>query len=275
MHNAMNVNLSSIPETMLIPLWAKAAESTTTNPIISDFYAIDILNKLNYDFTRFNKAWMTQVGVAVRTSLLDNGVKAFLDKNPSSIVINLGAGLDTRSKRIKSSNLFCWYDLDVPEAIEMRKAFFSEDEKHHFIAKSMFDYSWMEEIKTAIHPVLIVAEGLFMYFSEPELRELLNHMIHKFSGAEILVEITPSILVGNSNRHESVKMIKNAPQFKWGINNTREMASWHKNLHYLGEQNYFDFHKSRWRWLRWPALFSSFRKRFNAKIVHFKIGKQL
>ncbi|WP_157784414.1 hypothetical protein [Clostridium beijerinckii] len=36
------------------------------------------------------------------------------------------------------------------------------------------------------------------------------------------------------------------------------------------EWSYFDFHKDRWRWIRWFALIPTFKNRFNGRIVHLK-----
>ena len=41
------------------------------------------------------------------------------------------------------------------------------------IAKSVFDYSWINDVKTN-QSVLIIAEGILMYFTKMEVIGLLN-----------------------------------------------------------------------------------------------------
>lgn len=53
--------LKSIPETMLITLWAKATESKTEEPILQDKKAEEIFEQVDYDFSRFQKAKASQV----------------------------------------------------------------------------------------------------------------------------------------------------------------------------------------------------------------------
>ena len=142
----MKQKLNGIPETMLIPLWAKARETHNQNPIIKDARAMEIIAGIDYDFSVFEKSWLTQVGVAIRTLILDEAVESFLKQNRNAAVINWGAGLDTRSGRLTNRDYHCWYDLDVPEAIELRKNFFQEDDKHRFIPKSIFDLSWLQDV---------------------------------------------------------------------------------------------------------------------------------
>ena len=45
--------LSSIPETMLITLWAKATETEEDNGLLHDEIARQIISNIDYDFTKF------------------------------------------------------------------------------------------------------------------------------------------------------------------------------------------------------------------------------
>ena len=213
----MERKLTGIPETMLIPLWAKSVESTRSDPIISDPKAVEIVSRMDYDFSRFSRSWLSQVGVAVRTRILDDAVLDFLSRNPGAVVVNLGAGLDTRYERLKNENIGCWYDLDVPEAITFRRMFFSESERNRFIAESVFNLSWLKNIESRSGPALVIAEGLLMYFSEFELKALFRSMAARLSGSEMLFEMLAPMLVGRSKYHDSVNRIGGKIEFKWGL----------------------------------------------------------
>jgi len=95
---------------------------------------------------------------AVRTEILDNATKAFIHKNPDSVIVNIGCGLDTRYSGLYNGKIR-WYDLDLPESIKLRKQFFKETDRYYMIAKSVFDYRWIQEIPKG-KPVLIIAEGV-------------------------------------------------------------------------------------------------------------------
>jgi O-methyltransferase involved in polyketide biosynthesis len=83
-------DLKGVPKTLLIPLWARAAESQRPHFIIKDPLALDMVNKIDYDFSTFDKEWMTRLVVAIRTEILDREVRTFIDKHPEAIVINVG-----------------------------------------------------------------------------------------------------------------------------------------------------------------------------------------
>ena len=265
----MKADLSGVPETMLIPLWARAEEARKPNPIFRDDKASELVSTIDYDFARFEKAWRSQVGVAVRTILLDNAVRAFLARNPDAVIVNLGAGLDTRYTRLGAMNVL-WYDLDLPEAIELRRRFFAETEGYRLLPKSMLDPSWMDEIREDGRSVLLIAEGLFMYFAEDELRPLFKTLVARFPGAEMLFEMLPMALVGKSKRHDSVTKIGSAVDFKWALKNSREMTEWHPDIEFVEEWNYFDFHKDRWRWFGLVARLPFLRSSMAPRIVHLR-----
>ncbi|EFL52795.1 O-methyltransferase domain protein [Solidesulfovibrio fructosivorans JJ]] len=268
--NGREEPLRGIPETMLIPLWAKAMETLSARPIVRDPKAVEMLARIDYDFSRFNKARLTQVGVAVRTMLLDDFVRDFLHRNENVVVINLGAGLDTRYHRLALRNV-CWYDLDLPEAIAWRRRFFPENETCRCIAKSVFDLSWMDAVE-ARGPFLLIAEGLFMYFPEERLRPLFRAMVNRFAGAEMLLEILPPFLVGKSNKHESVKMTASVPEFLWSVKNAKDLTAWHPCLQLVTEWNYFDFYKERWKWFGCLARLPGLRGYFASRIAHLHFG---
>lgn len=265
----MEQKLSRVSETLLIPLWARAVEAKRPEPIVKDDRAAEILEKIQYDYTKFDRAWKSQVGVSIRTMLLDRATEAFIEKHPDALVVNLGAGLDTRYFRVDNGEIL-WWDLDLPEVIGLRRTFFEESRRRRMIAKSVFDYSWISDLDAHDRPVLIIAEGLLMYFEEHEVRNLMNRLVLAFPGAEMLLEVLAPILVKNEKRHDSVGKIGAA--FKWGASRSRDMETFHGAIRFVEEWNYFDYHRARWRWMGWFALVPAFKNRFNNRIVHLRFA---
>lgn len=259
--------LEGVSETLLIPLWARAVETKRPEPIIRDVLAVQMMEKLEYDFVKFEKARLSQVGVAIRTELLDKAVTAFLAKQAESVVINLGCGLDTRFFRVDNGRVH-WYDLDLAEPIRLRRQFFSETDRYRMLEKSIFDPAWPQAIQRDDRPVLIIAEGVLMYFTEPEIKELLARLASEFPQAEMLFEILSPLLVKNSRRHDSVS--KTNASFQWGVASGKMVEALHENIRFLEEWNYFDYHRNRWGWFGWLALIPAGRRYFNNKIAHLQ-----
>ena len=185
--------LAGVPETLLVALYLRAVETRRADGIIKDEKAVEMIQSIEYDFARFNKAWASQVGVAVRTEILDKASTAFIRQYPDTSVVNMGAGLCTRFNRVDNGRI-TWYELDLPEAIEMRRRFFTETDRHRFIEGSITDFDWMEQIRgVGNQPVLFIGEGLFMYFEERGVKDVFIEMADHFPGAELLFEINGPI----------------------------------------------------------------------------------
>ena len=242
----MEHSLSGIPETLLIALWARAAETRMPTPLIRDEKAVEMVGRIDYDFTRFDKGGkLTQTGVAVRTRILDTALSKYLSSHPDAVVINLGAGLDTRHTRLDCRN-HDWYEIDLPESITLRRHFFKESESYRFIEKSIFDLSWMLDVNVSDRPVLFLAEGLFMYFEEPLVQNFFKELANTFPRGRILFETLPPIMIGKSKYHSSLKKMNSRAEFKWGLKNPLALEAWHPAIRLLDAWNYSDYCKRRW-----------------------------
>ncbi|MEG6511891.1 class I SAM-dependent methyltransferase [Desulforamulus ruminis] len=266
----MQQKLGGVPETMLIPLWAKAVEAQRDDPIVKDEYALKMMRAIDYDFSKFERARMSQVGVMVRTELLDKAAQAFIHRHPDAVIINIGCGLDTRFFRLDNGRIR-WYELDLPEAMEIRKRFFEETDRYKMIAKSVFDFTWPDDIERTNEGVLIIAEGILMYFTEQEVQNLLNKLVEAFPRGEMLMEILSPLLVNRSKHHDAVKKMN--AQFLWGVKDGRQVEKFNPRIRLHDEWNYFDYHKRRWRWLGWLATIPAFKRNFNNKIIHLHFVK--
>ena len=51
----MKINLEGVQQTLLIPLWSRAKLSREHNTILVDLKAIDLVEKIQYDFTKIDK----------------------------------------------------------------------------------------------------------------------------------------------------------------------------------------------------------------------------
>ena len=93
------VNVTGVPETMVQTLYARAKETRKKNAKINDEIAVELVKKLDYDFSKADKDNAMTYGVIARTIVLDQMVKQYLEKNANTVVINIACGLDTRCYR--------------------------------------------------------------------------------------------------------------------------------------------------------------------------------
>ena len=232
--------LSNVPETLLLTVYLRALETMSPDAIIRDDKAVEIVERIDYDFSGFDSDLRLRSGMAVRTEILDAATRTFIEQHPDAAVVNLGAGLDTRVTRVDNGRIH-WFDLDVPEAIEIRRRFFEETDRLTFIARSVMDFEWMDLVP-ADRPLLFILEGLLMYFQEREVRSLVTTMADRFGGAEILAEAFSRFVL--RMKHEAVDQ-KVAP-FTWGITSFKKIEAWHPAIRLVDEWYTGDYHSERW-----------------------------
>ena len=115
MNDKIETKLTQLPETMLITLWAKAVENKRKDALLHDEKAAEIMEKVDYDFSKFKHGQFSQAGCCIRASLIDKEIKAFLAKHPDAVVIQLGAGIDARYERLGRPKVTHWYDLETTD----------------------------------------------------------------------------------------------------------------------------------------------------------------
>jgi hypothetical protein len=63
--------LTGVAETLTITLYARAIETQCPEPILSDPQAVAIAQQLNYDFSKYEKGWISQLGCVIRARAYD------------------------------------------------------------------------------------------------------------------------------------------------------------------------------------------------------------
>lgn len=90
-------DLNGVPETLLIPLWARAQEQSHPDPIIVDPVAQQIVAALDYDFSRFTKQRVDAENFCIRSKVMDSLITDILRDSGPRTVIEFGPGLTRAS----------------------------------------------------------------------------------------------------------------------------------------------------------------------------------
>lgn len=222
------ITLSGVPETMLQTVYARAKE-TRTRGAIHDEKAVELVNRLDYDFSLADKDSAMSSGVIARTIVLDGLTKSYLAAHPGAVVVNIACGLDTRCYRVEGYSH--WYNLDLPETIALRERLLPESGAISQIAMSAMD-DWGAEIAETDAPVLIVVEGLTMYLTEDDVKKIFEVIAGRFERATVFVE-TMNPMVVKSFKEKSIEG-SNA-KFTWGIKDGRTLAALLPGFGYVEE----------------------------------------
>ncbi len=217
--------LDPVARTLLIPLWARAAETRKRRPMVSDPRALEICGLMDYDFRTFRRAYGTQLGCVLRGLLYDQWVAEFIAAHPGGTVVELGAGLGTRFERIDDGRAR-WIDVDLPDVIALRRRHVEASSRRSFVAASVLDPAWMHRVREiSAGPYFFVSEGMLMYLDEADVRSLLVRLADAFGACEIALDSIASLIVRHQRLHDSMKHMMDAP-FRWGIDDVRDIERW-------------------------------------------------
>ena len=267
-HKISLKKLKGVPRTLLLPLRGRYLETRKHDGIIKDPKSVEIFDSVDHDFHKEELPWIGQIVFSARTEILDQAVAEFLAKNPDSVVVNLGCGLDTRSHRVDNGKVL-WYDLDLSESIELREKFLPETDRFKMIAKSVLDFSWIDDIPKN-KKTLFIAEGLFCYFNKKDVKKIIFAIKDNFSDSEVVLEAYSPLIKLSMYKH---KHIRDAfAMFKWMVDKGKSLEKWHHEIRFIDQWNYFERHPRRWKWIRFfrhiPVLCRTM------KIIHLRFAIQ-
>lgn len=202
-NNKINPLLTGSAETMLQSFYARAKYSRKKNAKFYDAKAIELVGKIDYDFSKAEKDSTMSNGVIARTIVFDELVKDFINKNPDCTVVNIACGLDTRFYRMDNGRII-WYNVDLPETIEVRDAIYHESGRVSTIGISATDPAWADKVAKR-GKMLFIIEGLSMYLTSDENAQMLSIIRDKFDNATVLMECLAKKWVNKEHTEKSIQ----------------------------------------------------------------------
>ena len=122
----------------------------------------------------------------------------FLKKYPQASVVNIGCGLDTTFERIDNGNVY-WYDLDLPDVIDLRRKFIRESERRKFIVSSFFEDDWFQNLHVEDN-ILFIAAGVLYYFKAEEVQNVFKKIADRFPGSEMIFDASSPLGIKMANK---------------------------------------------------------------------------
>jgi O-methyltransferase involved in polyketide biosynthesis len=263
-------SLGGISETLLIPLYVRAKESQRLDAMIKDDRAVAMVNQIDCDFSKFKMQQHDEVGVIMRMNKFDSHMRNFLVQNPEAVVVHIGCGLDTRFERVDNGRVD-WFDLDMPEVMVLRQKLIPVgNSRYHTLATSVFEAGWLEEVsRFSPRPCMFLAEGVFPYFEEAQVKALFLTLRDRFPESELVCDAHTPFVVRTDNLQLALSKV--SARLRWGLKHGKDVESWGEGLVLLDEWFYFNDPEPRMRAYRWMGKIPLFGK--STGIFHYRLGK--
>ena len=272
MNKRKDIDLKGVPQTLLLPLIGRAKFSQKTYSPIQDEKAVELVDTLNYDFENLLKVanvkqstlfWMA------RAYQFDEAIKTYLKKYPDAVIVNLGCGLDTGFNRIDNGQL-TWVDIDLPDVMNLRECLLPPTKREIYIRNSVLNYSWMDEVKKLGSNIFFFAGGLFMYFTNDQIKSLFINMANTFPNSNLIFDnISPKGL-----KHANKMLVKSGMEnalLQWSVYDGKILEECSPKIKIVEQHAYFKDIKNKYPFPFSHKLIMYFFDLFHRSgIIHLK-----
>jgi len=225
------MELNNESKTLFIPLLGKALMSKE-KIFLNDPKAEEIMGRVDYDFKSLKQSKWLSMYMSMRALILDELCNQYISEHPEATILHLGCGLDSRCLRVQQT-FRTWYDVDYEKVIAIRQQFYDPDPQHQMIGSSVTtDYQWLDRIESWREGhVLVVAEGLTMYLTEEEVKELLSQLHKKFGAVHLLFDAYSTKGIKASKIKNPVNQMD--AKVYYGLDTPEEFLSLNPHLGYV------------------------------------------
>ena len=238
MQNPQKIKITenSVQATLVFPVWGRASCATNYPQLCHDQTAIELLDKIDYDFTgpQFKK----HIGIiyGIRQRVLIHGIKKYIENHPEATIINLGCGLDTSFNLVDNGKI-TWINLDLPEVINFRNQLLPASQRETNLAHDALDLQWLGRVDfDKAKGIYIIAGGVIYYFMENDVKTLFCAMAQTFAGGAIYFDCENQLGVDLSNK-TIVKSGNSGSKIQFAVNNASEkFAPWSNQFKRITEE---------------------------------------
>ena len=193
--------MNSINKTLYIPLHGKAYVSKK-GLFLDDKKAEEIWEAEGFSLKGKSKSKWLAYYMGIRSTVFDEWLKHQMMDRKDTVVIHIGCGMDSRVIRVGNEHLK-WYDVDFSEVIEERKRYYSESDNYQMIAGDVRDCKWLTNIKEN-NAAIVVMEGVSMYLTIEEMRNLTDCLCTHFNEISLLVDCYTSFAAKMSKHRNPI-----------------------------------------------------------------------
>ena len=193
--------MNNVNKTLYIPLYGKSYVSKK-GLFLDDKKAEDIWAAEGFSLKGKSASKWLAYYMGIRSAVFDQWLEQQMAETPDAVIVHIGCGMDSRIIRVGAEN-HKWYDVDFPEVIEERKRYFSESDNYKMIAGDARDCTWLAAIEERASAI-VVMEGVSMYLTAEEMRNLAKNLCDQFGQVTLLVDAYTSFAAKMSKRRNPV-----------------------------------------------------------------------
>lgn len=196
--------MNSVNKTLYIPLYGKSYVSKK-GLFLDDKKAEEIWEAEKFPLHGKAKSKWLAYYMGIRSAVFDGWLKQQMNDLQEAVVIHIGCGMDSRILRVGAGH-HKWYDVDFSQVIEERKKYYTESTNYRMLAGDARDCKWLTTIEEHTSAI-VVMEGVSMYLTTDEMRNLTEHLCAHFGKVALLVDCYTSFAAKMSKYRNPINAV--------------------------------------------------------------------
>lgn len=176
--------MNNVNKTLYIPLYGKAYVSRK-EIILHDPKAEEIWAAEGFPLKGKSKSKWLAYYMGMRSAVFDRWLKIQMDADPSTAILHIGCGMDSRCERIGAQG-HLWFDIDFPDVTKERKRYYQETESYKMLSADVRSADWLVQVHAS--NAIIIMEGVSMYLRPDELKQTFGQIAAHFEKASLLMD---------------------------------------------------------------------------------------
>jgi O-methyltransferase involved in polyketide biosynthesis len=169
--------------------------------------------------------------------MFDETVRDFNGQHQAGTVVQLGAGLNTRFERLDNGRI-SWVDVDLPDVAELRSHYFADTPRRITVGASVLDPSWISRAAERPAPYFLVAEAVFLYLAEADVKRALALIAGGFPGSRIAFDTGSQRMIDDQRTRDV--MSRMTARMRWACSDPIVIAGWDLGLTLVDTRTFFD-----------------------------------
>ncbi|MGC3981625.1 MAG: SAM-dependent methyltransferase [Steroidobacteraceae bacterium] len=173
--------IQNVSDTAFWVAYYRALETERPDALFHDPLARQLVDERAERIAASMKATAAQTrhNVLIRTVIIDRYIQKLVTQSGVDLVVNLGAGLDTRPYRLQLPTSLRWVEVDYPHLIQFKQQRLAQERPGVLLERVQLDLAdraqrqqLFRSLSSSAAKVVILTEGVLPYLTQDQVAEL-------------------------------------------------------------------------------------------------------
>lgn len=170
--------MNPVSKTAWYTLALRARDAERSRPVVGDtFAALQMTDEAREIWPRFEGFTRANAAILARHRIIDDALRAELERDPSTQIVSIGAGFETRALRLEGGS---WVEVDEPAIVLSKEAVLPRPARNplHRVPIDFATGSLTEKLApfTSAARTVVVVEGVLAYLTGAERDQLFSDL---------------------------------------------------------------------------------------------------